>query len=160
MNCDGFFCLRELPNHVSLAGLKFGICRNGISFEDRAVPERCGQDCYYETTLLQEGLKQAKLEETLIMRAKRILRSTLFGQIVPLLGLLGLNIYHALVQFWQSCFDCDTGFGLPFRIYASGDLARPSRFLRIGFLTDILISVALGLLITLMIRTIISRRYE
>lgn len=65
----------------------------------------------------------------------------------------GLEIYRQTIRI---CFDCDKGFGFPFRFYESGTVFHDYGILWLGLTADVLVVLASSVFLGLMVETIVK----
>lgn len=71
---------------------------------------------------------------------------------------LVVNATQIVQQTKRICFDCDKGFGFPFRIYESGTVFHDRAVLWTGVLGDLIVIAAVGTLLGLLLTRLTSER--
>lgn len=91
-----------------------------------------------------------------------ILRSIIFwaGFATSFIVFIVVNVIDFIRQSARLCFDCDNGFGKPFRIYESGSMFHNREILWAGLIADLAIVTVTSILIGLVVYFITANLFK
>lgn len=90
---------------------------------------------------------------------KTFIRSVIFwaGFATSLIVFIVVNVIEVIQQSARLCFDCDKGFGKPFRIYESGSMIHAREILWAGLIADVVVVTVVSVLIGLAVYFITAK---
>ena len=93
---------------------------------------------------------------------KKILRSKMFwaGFALSFVLFIVINFIDFIQKSDRLCFDCDNGYGKPFRIYESGSMIHNREILWAGLIADVIVVTVVSVFIGLVVNFITAKLFK